>query len=95
MKIHTTNYKDTFIEIADDCPTANGEIPPAKMDIKTVANSQFELISKHPYKFTSDDILFQVFADRNDLTESESLLVGICNPDFRGVDLKSTIQWLR
>jgi hypothetical protein len=71
MKIHTTNYKDTFIEIADDCPTTNGEIPPTKLDAKTVANIQFEMVSKNPYKFTSDDILFQVFADRNDLTKSE------------------------
>ncbi|NOU46266.1 MAG: hypothetical protein HOO86_04300 [Bacteroidales bacterium] len=71
MKIHTTNYSNTFIEIADDCPVANGEIPPIKGDAKTVANIQFELVSKNPYKFTSDDIFFQVYADRNDLTSSE------------------------
>jgi hypothetical protein len=71
MKIHTTNYIDTFIEVADDCPATNGEIPPIKGDTKTVANIQFEMVSKNPYKFTSDDILFQVFADRNDLTKSE------------------------
>jgi hypothetical protein len=71
MKLHTTNYTDTFIEIADDCPIAKGEMPPLKGDAKTVANIQFELISKNPYKFTSDDVLFQVFADRNDLTKSE------------------------
>jgi hypothetical protein len=29
------------------------------------------MISKNPYKFTSDDVLFQVFAQKNDLTESE------------------------
>jgi Family of unknown function (DUF6157) len=71
MKLHTTNYTDTFIEIADDCPIAKGEMPPLKGDAKTVANIQFELISKNPYKFTSDDVLFQVFADRNDLIKSE------------------------
>ena len=32
---------------------------------------QFEMISKNPYKYTSDEILFQVFAEKNDLTESE------------------------
>lgn len=32
---------------------------------------QYELLAKNPYKFTSDDVLFQVFADRNDLTEAE------------------------
>jgi hypothetical protein len=71
MKIHSTNYTDTFIEVADDCPATSGEIPPTKGDAKTVANIQFEMVSRNPYKFTSDDILFQVFADRNNLTKSE------------------------
>lgn len=71
MKIHTTNYKETFIEIADDCPSKHGEIPPTKSEAKTAANIQFEMISKNPYKYTSDDILFQVFAHKNDLTKSE------------------------
>jgi Family of unknown function (DUF6157) len=71
MKTHTTNYTNTFIVIADDCPAAMGEIPPAKADTKTVATIQFDLVRKNPYKYTSDDILFQVFADKNDLTKSE------------------------
>ncbi len=71
MKIHSTNYSDTFIEIADDCPATNGEIPPLKGNAKLVANMQFDIVSKNPYKFTSDDVFFQVFADRIDLAESE------------------------
>ena len=70
-KTHSTNYKDTFIEIAADCPASSGEIPPVKGDAKTVATMQFEMVSKHPYHFTSDDVFFQVFAERNDLTTSE------------------------
>ncbi len=71
MKVHTTNYSNTFIVIADDCPVSNGEVPPLKGDSKTAANIQFEMISRHPYQYTSDDILFQVFADKNDLTKAE------------------------
>lgn len=71
MKTHTTNYYDTFIEIASDSTATRGEVPPLKGDNKTVANIQFEMISKHPYKYTSDDVLFQVFADKNDLTAAE------------------------
>jgi hypothetical protein len=71
MKVHTTNYIDTFIRIADDCPAKTGEIPPIKGDAKSVANRQFEILSKHPYTFTSDDILFQVYAERNDITQAE------------------------
>lgn len=71
MKVHTTNYENTFIEVATDCPAAGGEVPPMKGDAKTVAAIEYEMISKNPYKFTSDDVLFQVFAERKDLTESE------------------------
>lgn len=71
MKLHTTNYINTFIEVSDDCPTTVGEIPPQKGEAKTVANIQFDLVKKNPYKFTSDDVFFKVFAERNDLSESE------------------------
>lgn len=71
MKIHTTNYQDTFIEVATDCPAASGEAPPVKGDTKTIARIQFDMVSKNPYKFTSDDVIFHVFAERSDLTENE------------------------
>ena len=71
MKIHTTNYENTFITVSDDSPAVSGEVPPVKADAKTVANIQFGMISKNPYKFSSDDVLFHVYAERNDLTESE------------------------
>ncbi len=57
--------------VADDCPAAAGEVPPMKGDKKSVANIQFEMIQNHPYQFTSDDVVFQVYAERNDLTEGE------------------------
>jgi hypothetical protein len=71
MKLHTTNYTNTFIEVADDSPATEGEIPPSKGDAKSVATLQFEILSRNPYRFTSDDVLFDVYAQRNDLTESE------------------------
>jgi hypothetical protein len=70
-KIHTTNYVDTFIEVAEDTKAGQGIKPPAKGAKKTVAEIQYELIANNPYKFTSDDVLFQVFAVRNDLTKAE------------------------
>lgn len=70
MKLHSTNYFDTFIEVAEDTKADSGTKPPKKEN-KTIAEMQYELISKNPYKFTSDDIFFQVFADRNDLTKDE------------------------
>ena len=71
MKTHTTNYQNTFIAIADDSTAAKGEIPVEKSGGKTVAGLQFEMISKNPYKYTSDEVLFSVHAQRNDITAME------------------------
>lgn len=71
MKIHTTNYSNTFIEVAEDCPAGKGSVPSPRGNKPTVAKMQFNLIRDNPYRFTSDDVLFQVFADRNDLTPAE------------------------
>lgn len=70
-QLHTTNYYDTFITVSDDCPAHKGEIPVTKGDKKTIAKQQFDILSGHPYEFTSDDVLFQVYADRNGLREGE------------------------
>lgn len=70
MKTYTTNYFDTFIEVAEDTKVDNGTAPPVKAN-KTIAEMQFEIIKKNPYKFTSDDVLFQVFAERNDISRTE------------------------
>lgn len=71
MKEHTTNYFNTFIQVADDSPAVAGEVPPVKGDNKTAANIQFEMVKQHPYTYTSDDVLFAVYAQKNDLTKSE------------------------
>lgn len=71
MNVHTTNYFDTFIEVSEDTKAMSGTIPPSKGDKKTIAQMQYELIANHPYKYTSDDVLFRVFAERNDVPQSE------------------------
>lgn len=70
-KIHSTNYYDTFIKVAADSKVDQGTPPPSKVDKPTVAEMQFRLVSRHPYIYTSDDVFFQVFADRHALTEAE------------------------
>ncbi|MBA4057713.1 MAG: hypothetical protein C0490_23565 [Marivirga sp.] len=72
--IHTTNYINTFIAIADDCPVKSAEIPPQKGDKLTVANIQFNLVVNNPYKFTSDDVIFKVFAVKQNITSKSQLL---------------------
>lgn len=60
-----------MILIADDSPALSGEVPPVKGDKKSIANLQFEMIHKEPYKYSSDDVLFEVYAMRNGITKSE------------------------
>lgn len=63
MPEHTTNYCGTFIEVAEDCPSPAGVIPPQK-EPKTIAAIQFELISANPYVYTSDDVIFETYCRR-------------------------------
>jgi hypothetical protein len=68
--MHTTNYENAFIEVAEDCPVQSAEIPPQKGDAKTVANFQFEMIAENPYQYTSDEVIFKGFAFKNNLTSN-------------------------
>ncbi|MBV8326580.1 DUF6157 family protein [Chryseobacterium sp.] len=70
MKEHTTNFTNTLIEVAEDCPVSHGEVPSEKKE-KTLARLQYEKIINHPYQFTSDDIIFECYAIKNDISESE------------------------
>ena len=68
--MHTTNYQNTFIEVAEDCPVQSAEIPPQKGESKTVANFQFEMIAEKPYQFTSDEVIFKGYVFKNNLTSN-------------------------
>ncbi len=69
MKLHTTNYSDTFIAVAKDSAAKTGTAPDAAKP--TVASVTFRLIHEHPYRFTSDDVLFMVHAERKEIPESQ------------------------
>lgn len=67
----TTNYYNTFIEVAEDCPAEKAEVPPLRGDKKTIARMQYEMLSEHPYTFTSDDVIFRIHTEKNDLPQSQ------------------------
>ncbi len=71
IKIFTTNYYNSFIEVADDTKAIASKIPISKNVSKTIAEMQYEILINHPYKYTSDEILFQIFASRNKIAISE------------------------
>ena len=69
--MHSTNYRDTLIEIAEDTKALQAQTPPQKGDKKTVANMQFEMMAKFPYRYTSDELIFGIFAERNGISNSQ------------------------
>jgi hypothetical protein len=68
--MHSTNYTNTFIEVAEDCKTDVARIPPERQE-KTVARMQYEMIHDNPYQYTSDDVLFAIYAARNGIAPAE------------------------
>lgn len=62
----TTNYYDTFIEVAEDCPVDTAEEPPLRSR-KSAVRIQYELISEHPYTYTSDDVLFNIHTSKHEI----------------------------
>jgi hypothetical protein len=53
--------------VADDCPVTKAEIPPQKKEEKTIASLQYEMIVNNPYKYTSDDVIFEIYAIKNNI----------------------------
>ena len=98
MKEHTTNYYNGFIEVAEDCPVTTGEMPPVKGDKQTVANLQFDIVYDHPYEYTSDDVLFAVYAQRNNIPKSQwkearATFFSKGQPCFRASPLTKRYGW--
>lgn len=95
---HTTNYYNTFIEIAEDCKTDKGEMPPIRGQEKTVANLQFDMLYENPYKYTSDEVLFGVFAirkefEKGEMDERREHYFSKGQPCFRASPLTKSYGW--
>jgi hypothetical protein len=88
--VHTTNYFNTFIEVAEDCPVAEAEIPPAK-EPKSVARIEYEMVRDSPYKYTSDDVLHVANGERRGVSREEYFSKG--QPCFRSSPLTKRYGW--
>jgi len=89
-KLHTTNYYNTFIEIADDSKETEGSAPPAK-EPKTAAQIQYEMLIDSPYHYTSDDVLYVSNGQRRGLSREEFFSKG--QPCFRTSALSKRYGW--
>lgn len=88
--VHTTNYFDTFIEVAEDCVACVGEEPPAKAP-KSAAQITFEMLAESPHQFTSDDVLFAAHGERRGISREEFFSKG--QPCMRSSPLTKRYGW--
>jgi hypothetical protein len=70
MAMYSTNYVDTFIAVAGDSKAAAGTAP-KEAATASVALRAFRLIIESPYCYTSDDVLFTVYAERAEIPARE------------------------
>ena len=95
--MHTTNYTNAFIEVAEDCNAESGVMPPEKSD-RTIAQIQYALISQHPYRLTSDDVIFLTHAERKGIPSAEleaarAAFFSKGQPCLRASPLTKTYGW--
>ena len=60
--MHTTNYVNTLITVSPDTKAVAATAPPTGN--ASVAELQFVMMLGHDYELTSDDVIFEVFAER-------------------------------
>lgn len=68
--MHSTNYSNAFISVADDCPAATSTVPPDR-EVPTIARLQYEMMIQDPYRYTSDEILFSVHVRRKQVPPTD------------------------
>jgi hypothetical protein len=95
--MHSTNYVNTFIQVAEDCPAAGATVPPQR-STASVAELTFRMVSEAPYRHTSDDVVFTVWADRRglpdaDRAEARERFFATGQPCLRASDLGKRYGW--
>ena len=66
--VEPVDYTETFIVCSDDCPAVEGEIPPSA---ESIAGRTWQMIADQPYRYTSGDVIFTVYADRQDIPQQK------------------------
>lgn len=95
---HTTNYFSTFIEVADDCPVLIATEPPLNPQKKSSARLAFEWLMQNPHVYTSDDLLFALYAQKQEVEENalpalRESFFSKGQPCMRASDLPKKFGW--
>jgi hypothetical protein len=92
------DYVHTFIAVAPDCAATSGTPPPVREESPSVAARMYRLIAEHPYRFTSADVIFTVYADRQgipagDRTAARAEFYARSQACLRSSDLGKRYGW--
>ncbi len=63
------NYYDTLIAVADDCPVDHSVVLTPRAGKPTVAVLQYEMLTDNPHVLTQEDVLFESWLARQDMSE--------------------------
>ena len=90
--MRTTNYRNTFISVADSCKKTVGTVPPQKTP-PTIAQRKYAIISEHPYQYTSDEILLEIHRQRSGGEVDITTYNNTSQACFRCSPLAKTYGW--
>jgi Family of unknown function (DUF6157) len=62
---------NTFIKVAPDSTATTAVIPEARDDKKTIQVIQYESLTAQPYSLTLQDLIFEVFVQRNQISSAD------------------------
>ena len=90
LNVFSTNYFNTFIEVAPDSPVDRAQVPPRK-EHKSMAYIEYEMIIHNPYKFTSDDVIYKANIKNKKLTRAK--FFSKAQPCLRSSPLTKRYGW--
>ena len=90
MNTHSTNYTNTFIQVAEDCPAKAGEAPPDR-ESKSAARQIFERVTAQPYHYTSDDLQYETAGKSKGISREDFFSKG--QPCLRASALPKRYGW--
>lgn len=65
------SYTNTFIRISADCPVEASVVPEPRAGQKTVPLLQYELLASAPYRYTGDDVIYEVHVRHKQIADDE------------------------
>ena len=69
--MENVDYTDTFITTAPDFVGDRATAPTKRAGKPTVASATYAMVIDDPYRYRASDVIFRVWADRQDLPESD------------------------